>query len=354
MQCRVCGSQIPLGASACPVCGTPVAQQVENNPQQIPPTVYSPQPGQAPTTYGASSFDQPLPPNPYEQPGGQYPSPSSPSYNQAEPTRYAPPPSPAYNQPNYNQPSYSQPNQQGYGQPSAPNNFNNNQYGNNVPPYAPIPGQQYGGPQQPRRRSPWLWIILGIVAVVVLACAGGTYAIIKAGSSSSSQTKSATPTTAQATPTTGDVQTIPTSPQATPNTTNTGNTPSGDPIDSVASQIITDPQTATAVDNTTAAAQPGAVTSSFKTNQDIYVVFKLNLSNVDLNTQTLYVSARFYADGQKIFSAKPLKLIQTTGGYFGAQYTDATQEGATELVLCQQADCSDAKVGQVVQFTVSD
>ena len=357
MQCRVCGSQITLEQKKSQVCGTPVAQQGENNPSQIPPTVYSPQPGQAPTTYGANSFDQPPPPNPYEQPGGQYSSPSSPSYNQMDSTRYAPPPTPGYNQPNYNQPNYNQPNQQGYGQPSAPNNFNNNQYGNNVPPYAPIPGQSYGAPQQPRRRSPWLWIILGIVVVVILACAGGTYAIIKAGGAASQANKNATATATQPTPTTGNVQTVPTSPQATPNSgsnTTTGSTPSGDPIDSVASQIITDPQTATAVDSSTAAAQPGAVTSSFKTNQDIYVVFKLNLTNVDLNTQTLYVSARFYADGTKVFTAKPLKLIQTTGGYFGAQYYVATQQGAAELVLCQQSDCSDAKVGQVVQFTVSD
>jgi hypothetical protein len=366
MQCRVCGSQIPLGASACPVCGTPVAQQ-EQNGGQIPPTVYSPQPGQAPTGYGAGSFDQPPPPNPnaYGQSGSNYSSPSYDQYNQTDATQYAPPPNqsnynqpPNYNQPNYNQPNYNQPNQQGYGVPPAPNNFNNNQYGNNVPPYAPQVGQQYGAPQQPpRRRSPWLWIILGIVVVVILACAGGTYAIVKAGSNAS-QTKSSTATATQATPTSGDVQTIPTSPQATPtvgsNPSNTGSTPSGDPIDSTAAQIITDPQTATAVDDNTAAAQPGSVTSNFKTNQDIYVVFKLNLSGVDLNSQTLYVSARFYADGAKVFSAKPLKLIQTTGGYFGAQYYVSTQQGAAELVLCKQSDCSDAKVGQVVQFTVSD
>ena len=367
MQCRVCGSQLPPGANACPVCGTPVEQPAENNPSQLPPTVYSPQPGQPPTNYGSGNFDQPPPPNQYNQAGNQYPPSYNPQY--AQPSNPPNPPDynqPNYNQPNYNQPNYNQPNQQGYGQPSGANNFNNNQYGqynqygqktqydqygNGIPTYPPAPGQGYNPPQRPRNRSPWPWIIVGIVVLVILACVGGTYLIARAGSSSQTTNKS-TPTAAQSTPTTAATSTA----QATPTTgANTnGSTPSGDPIDATAAQIITSPQTATAVDTGTAAAKPGATTSTFKTKQDIFVVFKLNLGNVDLKAQTLYVSARFYADGAKVFSANPLKLIPTTGGYFGAQYYVATQQGAAELVLCKQSNCSDAKVGQVVQFTVTD
>jgi hypothetical protein len=50
------------------------------------------------------------------------------------------------------------------------------------PPYYPPPGQQYGPqyPQQPwqqppppkKKRRTWLWIVLGVLAIVVLGCVG--------------------------------------------------------------------------------------------------------------------------------------------------------------------------------------
>jgi hypothetical protein len=352
MQCRVCGSQIPDGASACPVCGTPV--QAENNASQIPPTVYSPQPGQSPSNYSGSSFNQPPPTNQYNQ----YPPapPSPPAYNQVEPTRYAPPSSPT--------PApapYSGVNQPSYGPPAAPNNFNNNQYGNNAPPYipnAPMPGQQYGAPQGPKKRSPWLWIILGIVAVVVLACGGGTYALIRAGGAASQTDKNATATATQPTPTVGNSQTVPTQPQATPTsaTTNTGTSPSGNTVNPAAAQIITNAQTATDVDQTTAAPLPGKVTTSFTVNQTIYLTFKLNLNGIDVNTQKLYVYTLFYDGSIPVAKGDPLLIDKqdAPGGEFRYAYDTATQQGGAELYLCHQADCSDKALAQAVSFTVSD
>ncbi len=85
--------------------------------------------------------------------------PQQPPYGQPQPPYYGPPQQPPYGppqQPPYGQPPYGQP-QQPYGQP---------QYG--VPP---VPG--YVPQQPPQKRRTGLWIFLGILVVLVLACIGG-------------------------------------------------------------------------------------------------------------------------------------------------------------------------------------
>ncbi|QBD77981.1 hypothetical protein EPA93_19065 [Ktedonosporobacter rubrisoli] len=66
------------------------------------------------------------------------------------------------NQPNFysTPPPYSQ-GQPGYGQP----------------PYAvpPLPG--YAQPKPPRKRRTFLWIFLGIIVVLLLACGGGFFVL---------------------------------------------------------------------------------------------------------------------------------------------------------------------------------
>jgi NTF2-like N-terminal transpeptidase domain len=76
--------------------------------------------------------------------------PQQPPYGQPQPPYYGPPQQPPYGQPPYGPP------QQPYGQP---------QYG--VPP---VPS--YVPQQPPKKRRTGLWIFLGILAVLVLACLG--------------------------------------------------------------------------------------------------------------------------------------------------------------------------------------
>src|SRR6266699_6625278 len=85
-----------------------------------------------------------------------------PPYGQPQPPYYGPPQQPQ--QPPYGQPPYMPP-QQPYGQPL---------YG--VPP---VPG--YVPQQPPKKRRTGLWIFLGILAVLVLACVGVVGAVYYVG-----------------------------------------------------------------------------------------------------------------------------------------------------------------------------
>ena len=80
--------------------------------------------------------------------------PPQPPYGQPQPPYYGPPQQP---------PPYGQPQQAPYGPPQQP--YGQPQYG--VPP---VPS--YIPQQPPKKRRTGLWIILGILAVLVLACVG--------------------------------------------------------------------------------------------------------------------------------------------------------------------------------------
>ena len=93
--------------------------------------------------------------------------PQQPPYGQPQPPYYGPPQQSPYGppqQPPYGQPPYGPP-QQPYGQP---------QYG--VPP---VP--DYIPQQPPKKRRTGLWIFLGILAVLVLACIGFVVAVFYVG-----------------------------------------------------------------------------------------------------------------------------------------------------------------------------
>src|SRR5215467_10890995 len=98
--------------------------------------------------------------------------------------------SPMYNDPNQppQQPPYGQPQQPYYGSPQQPygqpqqSPYGQPPYGSPQQPYGqpqygvpPIPG--YISQQPPKKRRTGLWIFLGILAVLVLACAGGAVAL---------------------------------------------------------------------------------------------------------------------------------------------------------------------------------
>ena len=82
--------------------------------------------------------------------------PQQPPYGQPQQPYYGPP----------QQPPYGQPQQPPYGQPQQPYPYGQPQYG--VPP---VPG--YVPQPPPKKRRTGLWIFLGILAVLVLACIGG-------------------------------------------------------------------------------------------------------------------------------------------------------------------------------------
>ena len=81
--------------------------------------------------------------------------PQQPPYGQPQQPYYGPP----------QQPPYGQPQQPPYGQPQQPYPYGQPQY--SVPP---VPG--YVPQPPPKKRRTGLWIFLGILAVLVLACIG--------------------------------------------------------------------------------------------------------------------------------------------------------------------------------------
>lgn len=151
--CNNCGAPISAGMSVCARCGTPVS----SGSGSYDPTVRA---GGPP---GSGYGQQPYGPPPVDPYGG-----SQPQSGYGAP----PPPPPGFgSQP---QPGYSvPPPPPGFGPPPQP--------GYGVPP-----GVGYGGPQQPfmapppRKSKTWVYVVVGIVIIVLLACGGIGFAIYKA------------------------------------------------------------------------------------------------------------------------------------------------------------------------------
>jgi len=324
MNCTTCGANLPPGAAACPLCGTPAPYNAgrPGSSPQYDPTVAVPQAGPG----GSPHQDPTLPAQPY---GGTPPPPST-AYGSPGYGTPPPPPNP-YETPSYNAP----PQQQNYyGAPPQ------QQGGYVVPP--PQQGGMYGTPQPPRRRSR-LGLILGIIALVlIVACAGISFAVYQgvkqAGNTIATTTANETATSAaNTTPTT--------STNTTPTTSTSGNTgTSGTTIDPTAAGIITNTKMASAVDSNY---NPTKVTDTFVTKQTIYATFK-----IDTNAPDGYVQGKWYADGKYAFSSKALAVKGDFLGYLSAEYNIATQ-GTVELYWCVQSDCSDGKLADVTNFTVT-
>jgi len=182
--------------------------------------------------------------------------------------------------------------------------------------------------QKPKSR---VGLIVGIViGVLLFVCVGSTLAVI--GLANLGSTAISTPTT-------------------------TLSSPSGNTIDTTAASIVTNIQTASAVEST--AYQPTPATS-FHTNTDIYVSFKFNLNNATSTvTQQApgYVQAKYYIQNRLILTDDPLKADETTDptgyGYFTVQYYHATTDASVELYWCRKSDCTDKMLAGVAKFTVS-
>ena len=84
------------------------------------------------------------------------------------------------------------------------------------------------------------------------------------------------------------------------------------------------------------------------TKQTIYATF-----TIDPNTPSNgYVQGKWYSNGTFAFSSKILAVQPDFLGYLSAEYNIATK-GTVELYWCVQSDCSDAKLADVVNFTVT-
>src|SRR6266487_388076 len=165
MNCTSCGANLPQGAAQCPLCGNPTPYNVAKpaSSPQYDPTVVTPQPGPG----NPPQIDPTIAASPY---GGTPPPPST-AYG--TPSYGTPPPPPnLYNTPPATPYPYNMPPQQQnlYGTPPPP------QQGGYVAP-PPQQGYGYGTPPPPKRRSR-LGLILGIIALVlVVACAGISFAV---------------------------------------------------------------------------------------------------------------------------------------------------------------------------------
>lgn len=330
MQCSSCGMTLPTGATFCTNCGARVSSQgippgtQPSESSQVDPTIpaspyYDPahiaspsrQPATPPTAYGAPSYGTPQ----------QYTYDASPS-----PNAYGVSPSPNV----YSTPPPPPPNS--YVAPPPPSN----PYGAT---YAPPPGS-FIPPNQPptRRQGPRIGLIIGIVVLLLLLIGGGILALraSNSGSQVNNNTSTATSGTTPSSPTTS------TSSAVTPTTQ--GGAPSGSPIDPTAAAIITNAQTASAIDSNYL---PTKVTSDFSIGQTVYVTFHLTL-----NGQSGYAEAKLYSNTTYI--GNKILQVQSTydHGYFNA-YLNKASTGTIELYWCTQSNCSDAKLATFVTFHVA-
>jgi flagellar basal body-associated protein FliL len=282
VNCTSCGANLQPGTTACPLCGTPVPYNANPSSGSSPfdPTVASSPYGGTPppsTAYGPPSYGTPPPPNPYP-------------YN-------APPPQ----QQNF------------YGAPPP-----QQQGGYVMPP----PQQMYPAQPPPKRRSR-LGLILGIIAVVlIVACAGISFAVYQGIRQTGTIINSSLATV-----------------------TSLANTPTvGKTIDPAAAAIIKNPQTSSAIDKNLA---PTKQTTTFSTSQDIYVTF-----DISSNGQDGYIEAKWYQNGQLLSTKLFHHTASNDVGYFSRTFANSG-DGVAEIYWCTKADCSDEQLAQIVNFTVA-
>lgn len=361
MNCRSCGAALPTGVGFCISCGSPTPYNTtgQGTPAPYQPTVAatppsspassgsyaetvaaSPYSGTPPTAYGAP----PSPLNPYAPQ-----TPSTPSGGSTPDQYGAFPPSP-YSTPGAPPSPYGTPGTppSPYGQPGTPP-----PYGfNNAAGYPPagMPGTYPPVPQQPPKRGSKVGLIVGLVILALVVICGGSVAVLYSiGKNQISKTNanvSATVTAASGTvnaldtPTTGAVTTPTTS-----TSSGSGSSPSGQSIDPAAAAIVSNVVTAQSIDKNTS--EPIGVSTTFQVNQKFDVIADINSNGSDG-----YVLAKFYLNNNPFDKLILHHHAQYNVGYFPTQYTSAGN-GTAELYWCTKADYSDAKLAQVVQFTIT-
>ncbi len=336
MHCQNCGTPLSADLRFCPNCGTAAPQNI-SQPSPLDPTLaVSPnEPAPIDPTVLASPYQpSPLPPTSYGPP------PPPPSSNSPVPDPYAA----GYNPSGQQIPHGYNPTPM----PPTPNSYQPNFYQQSTPAPNYHQAQPFPTPPVTPPRKNRLGLIIGITATVLVVALCGLLAY-GANLASKSTTSDSTTTTQRSDTSTPNTENTPTPTASMTSST----TPSGNPIDPTAASIITDAQTASSINQITAA--PINLTNTLQAKTDIYVTFKLNNDNFDFSKNTGYVNVKFYADSTALdVSSTPLTISEPApGGFFKVQYLTATQQGAAELYWCLQPDCSDEQLAQVVTFTVT-
>lgn len=298
MKCQACQNDLSAGATFCTNCGTPVPSHSYGSPA----SASSPNQGIAPTLLASST----PPPNPYE-----------------------PPASP-------------------YGQPPNPYVMPSTSYGAGAPPaYNPNAGASFVQPQympqQSQKKSPNGCVIAVIIVVSLFVLIVG--GIVTAGTilvNKTSQNLNSTLTSFQATATAG-MATV--NALETPTTGTSSGLPSASQIDPNASANLSNAQTASSVDSKD---RPTLLASSFNQQAMIYITYTFS-------GKAGYLMERTYdaSDGTLVKKTATPHFIQS-GQHNGVLSFSADVVGSyiTGLYWCQQSDCSDAALAQVVSFTV--
>jgi len=120
--------------------------------------------------------------------------------------------------------------------------------------------------------------------------------------------------------------------------------PTGKTISPTATAILFHAQTASAIDNTLT---PTQLTSTFETNQHVYVTFQIDSKGLDGTIQ-----ARWYANGQQVSISMFHHTHGNMKGLVSYMYTVPANAGVVALFWCIQKDCSDAQLATVLHFTV--
>lgn len=313
MHCGSCGTNLPPGGAVCPVCGVPTPYNVSQAPgvPQYQPTVPT-----SPYDTPQSSNDPTYISSPY----GSTPSQAAPSTNYG-----SQPYDPSQQNPYATIPTnpYASPPVNPYGAPAAQDPYS--------VPVQPYPGS-FPPPVQPPKRRSRIGLIVGIVALVVLLACVGLFVALGLAVKNAATTASTTHTTTVPTP--GATQV----PQGTP--------PSKLQIDSSAAAILTNPQTASAIDSSSDI--PTKLTTTFAVKQTIYVTFGINTGGA-----SGYAVAKWYSNGTFAFASKVLTIQSNFAqGYFSA-YFNIPAKGTVELYWCKQPNCSDGKLADFTTFTVT-
>ena len=121
--------------------------------------------------------------------------------------------------------------------------------------------------------------------------------------------------------------------------------PSGNSSVPTISSLFSNTQMTTGVDDNDKAKH---ATNSFSSGQTVYVSFVLNSKN-----QKGYVKAKWYKGKELLKEVSFPHDPNRTNGYFSIVYDAPTTEGSVELYWSTTANFSDAKLAQVVHFTVT-
>jgi hypothetical protein len=177
-----------------------------------------------------------------------------------------------------------------------------------------------------QRRNPASMI--GIIGLIVVLAIGGIIGVVQftnGGSDGASNNSISIPVTiplAGATPVTG---------------------PSGQKATTTASSIIINAQTASTIN---VSYIPTQATTSFATNQTIYASLVINSKN-----QSGYIMIKWYANNRLLNTDNLAHNAKDDIAFFTQKYTSPSS-GSAELYWCTKADCSDAQLARVVNFTV--